>query len=246
MSVSRREFLATSALAAAATRFPRAASGQSPATGSSGKKAYGSGYFGEWIEDEFGLPAFRYTCDQLNDPKAKTEVNPGILSSTEHIHQVGNDRIVAIASNYGHVRVRQDEGAPKFLNDYVPEQGHFAGGFGYLTDGKGAFSTYYPGNATMFDRISDKGVISTPSFDRIFGIGYFRKKLRAGNHNIDQTIFAPFGDDPALVSQVTITNRASESLQLRWIEYWGCQIYQFSFRSFMEGFAGKKDRKSVV
>lgn len=27
-------------------------------------KPYGSGYFGEWISDEFGLPAFRYTCDQ--------------------------------------------------------------------------------------------------------------------------------------------------------------------------------------
>src|SRR5438132_14157716 len=122
MSVSRREFLATSALAAAATRFPRAASGQSPATGSSGKKAYGSGHFGEWIQDEFGLPAFRYTCDQVNDPKARTEVNAGILPSTEHIYQIGNDRIVAIASNYGHVRVRQDEGEPKFLNDHAPER----------------------------------------------------------------------------------------------------------------------------
>ena len=131
--------------------------------GGAGAKAYGSGYFGNWIEDEFGLPAFHYTCDQINDPKAVTQVNPGHLSSTEHIHQVGNDRIVAIASNYGHVRVRQDEGAPKFLNDFAPERGQFAGGFGYLTDGKSVLSTYYPGNAK--------------SFDRIFGIGYFRKKV---------------------------------------------------------------------
>ena len=35
-------------------------------------KAYGSGYFGNWMEDEFGLPAFRYNCDQINDPKAVT------------------------------------------------------------------------------------------------------------------------------------------------------------------------------
>src|SRR5207245_11570141 len=27
--------------------------------------------------------------------------------------------------------------------------------------------------------------------------------------------------------------------RLRWIEHWGCQVYQFSFRSFMMGFAGK-------
>src|SRR5437667_536175 len=225
MSVSRREFLATSALAAAATRFPRAAHAQSPTGNSKAQKPYGSGYFGEWIEDEFGLPAFHYTCDQAHDPKAKTEVNPGILSSTEHIHQVGNDRIVAIASNYGHVRVRQDEGAPKFLNDYVPEQGQFAGGFGYLTDGRFVLSTFYPGNAK--------------SFDRVFGVGYFRKRVLGDKCGIDQVILAPSGDDPALVSQVTITNRASESLQLRWIEYWGCQLYEFSFRSFMEGFSGK-------
>src|SRR6266568_5943236 len=162
--LDRRQFIGRTTLAAAGIKLTPKSWHAMPEVSSSranAKKAYGSGYFGEWIEDEFGLPAFRYTCDQINDPKAKTEVNPGILSSTEHIHQVGNDRIVAIASNYGHVRVRQDEGAPKFLNDFDLDRGQFAGGFGYLTDGKGAFSTYYPGNATMFDRISDKGVIST-------------------------------------------------------------------------------------
>src|SRR5947208_6931528 len=133
------------------------------AAASNGQKPYGSGYFGEWVEDEFGLPAFRYTCNQVHDPKAVTEVNPGILSSTDHIHQVGNDRIVAIASNYGHVRIRQDEGAPKFLNDYAAERGAFAGGFGYLSGGKSALSTFYPGGGR--------------SFDRSFGIGYFRKRV---------------------------------------------------------------------
>src|SRR3954471_13158591 len=176
MSVNRRDFLATSALSAAAVscgsdilvRTLNAGTALAPDV--AGKKAYGSGYFGEWIEDEFGLPAFRYTCDQVNDPKAKTEVNPGILSSTEHIHQVGNDRIVAVASNYGHVRVRQDEGAPKFLNDYAPERGAFAGGFGYLVDGKTMLSTLYPGPAK--------------TFDRVFGIGYFRKKVGNESYSV--------------------------------------------------------------
>ncbi|MGD0618664.1 MAG: hypothetical protein ABSB67_13480, partial [Bryobacteraceae bacterium] len=65
----------------------------------SASKAYGSGHFGEWIEDEFGLPAFRYECDQTTDPKAVTKVQPGLLSATDHIHQVGNDRLVAVVSN---------------------------------------------------------------------------------------------------------------------------------------------------
>ena len=187
-------------------------------------KAYGSGYFGEWIEDEFGLPAFRYTCDQIHDPKAVTQVGPGILSSTEHEHQVGNDRLITIVSNYGYVRVRQDEGAPKFLNDYSPDRSQFGGGIGYLTDGRETVSTFYTGGA--------------PGFERIFGAGYFLKKAASEHYSVDQAIVAPFGDDPVLISQVTIANRGKARAELRWIEYWGCQIYQFSFRSAIEGFGG--------
>jgi len=223
MPVDRRQFLANSAKVAAAAKLLPEFLGFAQANRSGGpemQKPYGSGYFGAWIEDEFGLPAFHYTCDQANDPKAVTEVNPGMLSPTEHIHQVGNDRIVAIASNYGHVRVRQDEGAPKFLNDYAPDRGAFAGGFGYLTDGNSVLSTFYSGGGKRFDRL--------------FGIGYFRKKVSSDAYGIDQVIFAPFGDDPVLISQVKITNAGLAEAQLRWIEYWGCQLYQFSFRSFME------------
>src|SRR6476659_11477876 len=205
MPVDRRRFLSNSAKVAAAAKllpdffgFAQA----NRAADSHGQKAYGSGYFGEWIEDEFALPAFRYTCDQISDPKAKTDFNPGILLPTEHVHQVGNDRIIGIASNYGTVRVRQDEGAPKFLNDYNPEHGQFAGGFGYLIDHKSTFSTHYPGNADLFERV--------------FGIGYFRKKLKAGHYGVDQIVFAPFGDDPVLVSQVAITNNGSATANLRW------------------------------
>jgi len=234
MSVNRRSFLGNAAFTLAAGKFMPRTLGHSfhnHAPGDSNpQKAYGSGYFGEWIEDEFGLPAFHYTCDQIKDPKAVTDVNPGVLAATEHIHQVGNDRVVAIASNYGHVRVRQDEGAPKFLNDYAPERGCFGGGIGYLTDGQAVLSTFYSGNAA--------------SFDRIFGIGYFRKKVSGHGYAIDQIIFAPFGDDPVLVSQVTITNSSPIEAKLRWIEYWGCQLYQFSFRAFMTLFAGKSMHES--
>jgi Glycosyl hydrolase 36 superfamily, catalytic domain len=223
MLVDRRQFLANTAKAAAAAKLLPEFLGfaQANRAGDTAQKPYGSGHFGTWIDDEFGLPAFHYTCDQVHDPKAVTDVNPGILAPTEHIHQVGNDRLVAIASNFGHMRVRQDEGTPKFLNDYAPDRGAFAGGFGYLTDGESALSTFYPGGGK--------------SFDRIFGVGYFRKKVIGDKYSVDHVIFAPFGDDPVLISQVTITNHpGAAEADLRWIEYWGCQLYQFSFRSFME------------
>jgi Glycosyl hydrolase 36 superfamily, catalytic domain len=178
---------------------------------------FGSGHFGEWIEDENGLPAYHYTCDQLNDPKAVTPTNPIWRLPTDHSHQVGNDRLVAVCSNYGYVQVRQDEGGPKFLNDYAPALGHFGGGFGYLCDEVLILSTFYPGPAE--------------SFGRIFGIGYFRKTVRNEGYIADQIIFAPFGDDPLLISQVTITNQKAATTKVRWIEYWGCQQYQFSHRA---------------
>ena len=183
-------------------------------------KAYGSGHFGDWITDSFGLPAYRYTCNQVSDPAAISPVHKEWRSPNDHTHQVGNDRIVAAVSNYGYVQVRQDEGSPKFLNDYYPEAGHFGAGIGFLTDGKETLSTFY----------SDK----VGSFERIMGQGYYQKIVKSQHYEIDQIIFAPFGDDPVLLSTVKLTNHGSESANLRWIEYWGAQQYQFSCRSWMQ------------
>jgi hypothetical protein len=185
---------------------------------------YGSSHFGAWTEDEFGLPAFRYSCNQVSDPLAATTVQPGFLGPTEHIHQVGNDRITALASNFGHVRARQDEGCPKILNDFDPETSQFAGGIGYLTDGKETLTTCYDGAST--------------AFERIFGVGYFRKRVAGNSFSIDQVISAPFGDDPVLLSQVRVTNHRDAPATTRWVEYWGCQPYEFSFRAFIESFRG--------
>jgi len=192
---------------------------------SKGRKPYGSGHFGEWIEDQFGLPAYCYTCDQANDPKARTPTNPTFRGPTDHTHQVGNDRLVAACSNYGYVQVRQDEGAPKFLNDFNPEEHHYGGGLGYLTDGQSVLSTHYGGDCE--------------DFDRILGVGYYRKTVRKKAYAVDQVIFAPFGDDPVLISQVTVTNHGPVTADLRWIEYWGCQQYQFAFEPTVQAFLNK-------
>ena len=205
----------------------RIASGTPPAaaipSGGDAANAYGSGHFGKWIRDSFDLPAYQYTCDQITDPKAVSPVDRAWRPVTDHTHQVGNGRLVAVASNYGYVQVRQDEGAPKFLNDYCPEQNCYGAGIGFLADENDEnilLSTYYSGTAE--------------SFDRILGMGYLRKRVTGHQYEIDQVIFAPFGDDPVLISQVTITNHSKLSSRPRWVEYWGCHNYQFSYRSLME------------
>jgi hypothetical protein len=235
---NRREFIAAaigatavlnpSARLAAGKRSPRTPQATAPAGNPS--KAYGSGYFGNWIEDQFGLPAYAYTCDQIHDAKAVTPVYRAWRAPTDHTHQVGNDRLIGAASNYGYVQVRQDEGSPKFLNDYAPERGHYGGGIGYFTDGSVILSTFYPGNAEKFERT--------------FGMGYIRKKVLGHGYVVDQFIFAPFGDDPVLISQVSISNNGSAQVEARWIEYWSCQMYQFSFRSYMEATIAGNEQKT--
>jgi hypothetical protein len=182
--------------------------------------AYGSGHFGTWIQDPFGMPAYNYTCNQLTDPRAVSATDKVWRLPTDHTHQVGNKRLVAAVSNYGHIQVRQDEGSPKFLNDYCPEQNRYGAGIGFLADGNNVLSTYYTGTAE--------------SFDRILGIGYVRKRVTGHAYEVDQVIFAPFGDDPVLISQVTLTNHSNQSVKPRWVEYWGCHNYQFSYRWLME------------
>ncbi len=185
-------------------------------------KPFGSGYFGEWITDQFGLPAYRYTCNQVTDPKAVSPTHKIWRGATDQTHQIGNDRIIAAVSNFGYLQVRQDEGSPKYLNDYFPEQSHFGAGIGFLTDGNEVVSTYYSGKSDV-------------SFDRIQGEGYSRKIVTGKSYAVDQVIFAPFGDDPVLISAVTITSRGAQPANLRWIEYWGAQNYQLSFRAWMQG-----------
>ncbi len=225
----RRTFLELAGLGAANRLVPRALADELRSTvglnelreaGQDSEYAYGSGHFGRWEKDPHGLPSYRYTCNQITDPKAVQPVDKTWRSPTDHIHQVGNNRLVAVVSNYGHVQVRQDEGSPKFLNDYCPEQDRYGAGIGFLVDKDLVISTYYTAKAE--------------SFDRIFGMGYFRKRVTAGEYTVDQVIFAPYGDDPVLISQVTITNRSSQAVKPRWVEYWGCSNYQFSYRALME------------
>jgi len=197
-----------------------AGSPEFPVTAAAVDTSFGSGNFGTWETDEFGAPVYRYTCNQLTNPIAVTRVNPDWISPTNHMHQIGNDRLVGVVSNYGYVQVRQDEGSPKFLNDFDPDKGMYGGGLGFLRDGENSFSTMFPGNAE--------------SYDRYFGTGYYRKVVSAHGYTANQVIFAPFGDDPLVFSQVTISNHNSSTANIKWVEYWDNHTHQFSNRSFLQ------------
>ena len=186
-------FCATTGAARAA---PRSASVDS---------TYGSGNFGTWYVDAFGLPAFRYDADERVDPRA---AQPELASGTEAQHQVGNDHIVAAAFNHGYTQLWSQDRLSQWANLYEPATRHWAGGFGYLRLDGTVTSTLW----------LDRG--EGTSLERDFGVGYFRKTLATGGVEVEQVVYAPFGDDPLLLDDVTIVNRTDSAKTVSWFEYW--------------------------
>lgn len=164
-------------------------------------------FFGQWITDEFGLPAFEYTCSQGDDENALWEGVPGKFYRT-HWHQLGNDRITALATNDGQVTVFTYDKYPQYLNYYHKKKNNFSGGFGWINDGKESFCTNYA--------FRPQGV----PYRRIFGSSYYLKEFFYHDLDIKQRIFCPFGNFPLIISSVVITNKSSTERTLNYFEYW--------------------------
>eukprot|EP01046_Picozoa_sp_COSAG06_P082238 COSAG06_NODE_29289_length_559_cov_0.878261_1_plen_116_part_01 len=86
--------------------------------------SYGSGDFGNWSADEFGLP--RYTVATRAALGKISKANGGFL------HQFGNDRMIVVAMTDGSVAMRQDEGGARFLNSRDEKHGQHGGAVGVL------------------------------------------------------------------------------------------------------------------
>ena len=170
--------------------------------------SYGNGSFGSWQVDQFGLPAFRYSLDEAADPRAEQPEIYRRTDTTDAWHQVGNDHLQANAYNHGYVELWSQDRLMQWANRYDAANRHYAGGYGYLNvDGK-VISTLY----------ADRPAGS--EFQRDFGVGYYRKRLAAEGVAVDQRTFAPFGDDPLLLDEVTIENTSTTAKKVSWFEYW--------------------------
>ena len=196
--------LAVAALAAAlAAAQPAGAAIASTSAITSDK---GSGVFGTWTVDHFGLPAYDYSLDQEVDARA---AQPELGGDRANWSQVGNDAIVANSYNHGYTQLFSQARRPQWANAYDAGSQHYAGGFGYLrAEGGATASTLY------LDRPA------ASRMTRRFGVGYYEKQLRFDGLRIRQTTTAPFGPTPALTDEVTITNRSDERVRATWWEYW--------------------------
>jgi hypothetical protein len=166
---------------------------------------YGSGDFGRWSVDQFGLPAYRYTIDQNSDPIAR---QAELAGGNDAWSQVGNDRVKADAFNHGYTELWSQDRLMQWINALDPAKRHVGGGFGYLNvDGK-VISTLYD------DRPPDA------TTKRTFGVGYFAHSLSTTGIDESEVIYAPFGNDPVLLHDVDITNTSNHPETVSWFEYW--------------------------
>ena len=165
----------------------------------------GSGSFGTWRVDRFGLPSYAYRIDEQRNPIAR---QPELAGSTDAWHQLGNDHIVADAFNHGYVQLWSQDRRYEWTNRYDPAAQHFAGGYGYLRVGNRVISTLYDDRPAGSDSARD------------FGVGYFRHTTSAARLAIDEYVYAPFGNDPVLLHDVTVHNGSSRSRKVTWFEYW--------------------------
>jgi Glycosyl hydrolase 36 superfamily, catalytic domain/Glycosyltransferase family 36 len=171
---------------------------------------YGSGDFGRWGVDRFGLPAYSYTIDPATAPQAHQSELKG---STDAWHQLGNDYLVADAHNEGYVQLWSQARAYQWINRYESGAGHYAGGYGYLRLPGRTISTLY----------ADRPAGARTSRD--FGSGYFHRRTAAKPVAIDENVYAPFGDAPLLLHDVTIRNTSHRRLRADWVEYWDVNPY---------------------
>src|SRR4051812_31110725 len=207
--------------------------------------SYGNGHFGAWQVDQFGLPLFRYELDEAVDPRAKQPEIYRRADTTDAWHQVGNDHLQANAYNHGYIELWSQDRLMQWANRYDAANRHYAGGDGDLNVGGKGVNTPYahrPPPSSPAPRHSAGGygyltvggkVVSTlyadrppaSSPERDFGVGYYRKRVAAEGIEVDQHTFAPFGDDPLLIDEVTITNTASTAKKASWFEYWDVNPY---------------------
>jgi hypothetical protein len=162
--------------------------------------SYGGGHHGQWVLDDFGLPAYRYTgCAPDRLPCIPTE---------DAVHQLGNDGVNALAHSGGYVELYGARSYHRFANRYDESKNAFAGGFGWVRDGDETWSTLWA------DRPP------TSRYERTFGAGYFEKVIEHRGLALEHWIYLTEGEDAVVREHLVFTNRSPERKTITYFDYW--------------------------
>jgi Glycosyl hydrolase 36 superfamily, catalytic domain/Glycosyltransferase family 36 len=191
----------------------------------------GAGNFGHWILDAAGLPAYEYDLDQGTASIAtyNHSVDP---TRTDHVHQLGNDRLNALAYNEGYVVLAGQERGVTLYNHFDPARDNYAGGFSIIADPEA------PGGASVWNsahRYRPAGAKTR----RVFGLGYYETVTQHQGLRVTHRIVAPSGDASLLVDEVLVQNLTRGARTVRHYEYWDVNRHQLAFQPLRTGLLSK-------
>jgi hypothetical protein len=106
------------------------------------------------------------------------------------------------------------------LNDYHPDGGQYGGGLVYLLD------------ETKKTVVGSTFFTEGSNLCREYSVGYLRKSFNTSQAcstavpvlELMQTVVAPFGSDPVVVTEINITNHGSTSATVTVVEVWGASM----------------------
>lgn len=157
------------------------------------KKWTGNGEFGKWEDDEYGLPSYIYA------PRGKALTHKPEMTEdgidVSPWHQIGNHRITATMHEDGYLQLyNSDRGLTRITH-------HILGaGIGLLE---------FPDEK---DRCLRKSILNEYSIGEAlkeirFGMGYGKFVYDVEGTGIEMLHWAPYGDDPLIVTDITISTK---------------------------------------
>lgn len=113
----------------------------------------------------------------------------------------------------------------------------YAGGFGYIDDGEQTWATAY--------RYRPNGA----DVDRRFGVSYFETEMTYRHIKATRCVYAPHGDYPLVMAEVTLKNLGAKPVTLRHYEYWDVNVQQLQLewlRGNPFGAANDEERRALA
>jgi hypothetical protein len=182
----------------------------------------GSGAFGRWVTDEHGLPAFLYTADQQTDARALW-VTTDFKERTDHLFQIGNDRLIAVLSNDGFVQIFNRDRLPTFLNRVNLNKGYAGGGYSYVAEAGAAWATAY--------RLRPEGAVA----ERLYGMNHARFTTGWNGLSVTHEIVAPPGDRTFVLDDVTVRNDSDRPRRFAHFEFWDVNRHSLELQLIRSG-----------
>jgi hypothetical protein len=137
---------------------------------------------------------------------------PDVINELAQAH--GGDFSAQATQDSKRKRAQRDPEATRYA---------FAGGYGYLHDGAECW-------ATAFRYAPDGAEIR-----RVFGTGYFQTETVYRDIRVVRRVYPPYGDDPTLLTDVTIENLGTHEVELAHYEYWDVNTQQLQLEWLRTG-----------